>query len=79
MPKNQPLPTLKEIHAELTRVPVTKREKVMSLLGVTTPQTFYDVLNGSRHLSEAEKIAVAGVYDKTPDQINWQDDPKPIA
>ena len=79
MPKNENLPTLKTIHDELKQQPATKRDKVLELLGVNTQQTFHDIINGNRKVKPIEKAAIAEVYGRKPEEIDWQDEIKPIA
>lgn len=81
MPENNQLPTLKTIYAELTRVPVEKREQVLTQLGLSlnAKQTFYDIINGDRKLSPIEKEAIATIFEKKVDEIDWRDSPKLIA
>lgn len=73
------LPTLKAIHAELSKIPATKRDEVLNSLNISPENSrgsFYDIINGRRKLNAAEKEKVAAIYEKKVDEINWQDEPK---
>lgn len=68
--------TFKQVHAEIKNLPTEKRNKVLEILGASSDQTFYDLMQGRKKLSPAEKIAIAAIYEKNADEINWLDDAK---
>jgi hypothetical protein len=73
MPRTAKKRTLKDIHTELTAVARTRKAAVLKVLGVTNEQVFFNILNGDRKLSDAEKKAIADIYETAPEAINWKD------
>lgn len=69
--------TLRQLHAELKELPVQRREMVLMAVGSnteTSTNVFYEILNGRRRNSPAEKEAIAKVYGMTAAEIDWQDE-----
>lgn len=72
MPRTTKKRTLKDIHNELTNVPRMRKAAVLNVLGANSEQVFFNLLNGDRECNEAEKKAIADIYETTPEAINWK-------
>ena len=79
MPQTATKKTLREIHEEVKQLSADKCTAVLNVLGVKTTQTFYDLFTQRRKVNEAEKAAIAKIYGKTVDEIDWLDEPTLIA
>lgn len=73
----QKLKTIKDLHAGLKTLPLTKRDEVLTALGCdpkTSVTQFYELINGNRKIKPAEKTAIAAVYGVPVESIDWQDE-----
>ena len=65
--------TLKDLHANIKDLHLGYRDKVLSALGLNNVYSFYDILNGTRKLSPAEKKSIADIYGVDVADIQWND------
>ena len=66
---------LEQKHKELTNAATAKRDEVLSTLGLNSPKVFYQIITGKRPCSEAEKQAIAKIYE-VPAAILFKQVPK---
>ena len=76
MPKNKKEP-LKDLYSNATEMPRQLRQRVLNSLNLRTTQSFYDIINGTRSLSDAEKKSIAEIFGKKVTQIRWPE-PSPV-
>lgn len=72
-PPYQAKVTLQKLNEELLKQAHDKQLQIMELLGIKSRKTVYDIINGQRVCSPAEKEVIAKVYGKRVWQINWKD------
>ncbi|MEO5681429.1 MAG: hypothetical protein ABIQ88_02245 [Chitinophagaceae bacterium] len=63
--------TLKQSYDVLVNLPLEVRSRVLAALNLKAVQSFYDILNGVRSLNDAEKKAVAEIFEMSVDDILW--------
>lgn len=66
--------TIKDLHAEVKSLPLSKMRAVLEVFGSESDQTFYDLLQGRKKVkSQVQREAIAAIYNTTADQIDWKD------
>ena len=74
MPTEIKKKTLKEIHQELTNKALVKRDNILKKLEMSSPASFYSIINGERKIKDLEKKIIAEEYGYSVDDIDWMEE-----
>jgi hypothetical protein len=62
---------LKDAYQVFVDKPVTIRNATLAALNLKAQQSFYDILNGTRPLNDAEKKEIANIFGLSVEAIRW--------
>lgn len=60
---------IKRVHKELTATAKAKVDEVLKVLNLRSPRMFYAIIDGKRICSQAEKEAIAKIYEKPVEDL----------